>query len=365
MVENILLGLETGLKTVESDIVNLVSFVDNVYLKGLIILVAFFIISKAVVWISEKILLKLASKTTTKVDDLIIEHTNKPISWILFFLGLRFALLPLTIQVFLETILVRFIYSATLYFFISAVIEVFSIITEHWGKLLTARSKSTMDDHLLDLAYKTIRILLIVVGFLFILDLWGFKIGPLITGLGIGGLAVAFALQPTLANIFGGVTLILDKTISVGDTVEIDQYSGKILDIGIRSTKIKTWDNEVVIMSNGKLVNADIKNKTKPDLNIRVVVPFSIAYGSDVVKAKKIVMNLIKEVDGVISDPAPWIWFTEMADSSLNLKAHFFVDDLGKKWPAVDFINTNIHAAFKKAKIEIPFPQMDVHMKRR
>lgn len=337
---------------------------EHPYLKALVTFIVFFGLSKLVVWISQNIILVLTKKTKTQVDDLIVEKTNKHISWILLFFGLRLTLLPLPFPELAETIISRIFYSLISFVTALAILTIIQILFEHWGKAFTTRTKSTMDDHLLDLGYKTVRILMMIFAFLFILNLWDIKVGPLLTGLGIGGIAVAFALQPVLQNIFGGVMLILDKSVQVDDVVEIDTVSGKVLDVGIRSTKIKTWDNEVVIIPNSKLVDSNIKNVSKPNEHIRVVIPFGVAYGSDVQKVKKIVLELISKVDGVMNDPEPVVRFINMGSSSLDFKVYFHVDNLDKKWPAIDFVNTNIHYTFNKKGIEIPFPQMDVHMRK-
>jgi MscS family membrane protein len=348
-----------------AQVLDIYNSVGNQYIRAAMVLVGSFLVFKLFLFISEKVILRLTRKTKTEVDDQLVERTRTPLSFIIFFFGLRLALLSISLDSRVKSILVFAIYSLVTIFVAVAVLAVLNVLMRNWGKKITARTKSTLDDHLIDLGYKTVRIVLIILAFLYVLNIWGVEIGPLLAGLGIGGVAIAFALQPTLANIFGGVSMILDKTLQPGDIVEVEGVSGSVIDVGIRSTKIRTWDNEVIIVPNGKLVNSTIKNITKPDMTIRVVIPFGVAYGTDAEKVKSIVMKLIKKVDGLLKEPEPFVRFMEMADSSLNFKAFFYVDDLSKKWPAVDFMNTAIHKEFKKARIEIPFPQMDVHMKKK
>ena len=178
-------------------------------------------------------------------------------------------------------------------------------------------------------------------------------------------MAVALALQPLLSNIFSGASLVIDNTVRVGDMVYLDQNTrGIILKVGLRSTKIRTFDNELVIVPNTKLAESMIQNIAMPEPKTRVVVPFSVAYGSDVAKVKKIVLNEIKKVKGFVDDPAPIVRFLQMADSGLNFKVYFYVESFNLRADAIDEANTRIYNALNKAGIEIPFPQMDVHLKK-
>jgi MscS family membrane protein len=200
---------------------------------------------------------------------------------------------------------------------------------------------------------------------LYVLDIYGIEIVPLIGALGIAGLAVALALQPTLGNIFSGASMVIDKSIGVGDLVYLDsQTKGKVLKIGLRSTKILTFDNELIIIPNSNLAESMIQNVALPEPKSRVVIPFSVAYGSDIEKVKKIVLKEIRSVKNVVFDPEPLVRFLEMGESSLNFKAYFYVDSYTNRFQAIDEANTKIYNALNKNKINIPFPQLDVHLKR-
>ncbi len=139
---------------------------------------------------------------------------------------------------------------------------------------------------------------------------------------------------------------------------------GHILKINLRSTKIKTLNNKLVIVPNGKLSESNIKNVALPEPSTRVVVPFGVAYGSDVDKVKKLVLKEIEKVKGRDLKKKILVRFMEMADSSLNFKAYFYIESFDKLRSALDEANTRIYKALNKAKIEIPFPQMDVNLKR-
>lgn len=158
--------------------------------------------------------------------------------------------------------------------------------------------------------------------------------------------------------------MILDKSIKVGDLIYLDADTrGKVLAIGLRSTRILTFDNELIIVPNSKVADSKIQNIAEPDPKARVVIPFSVEYGSDVNKVKKIVLAEIKKVEHFIAEPEPIVRFIEMGQSSLNFKAYFYVDSFEFRWAAIDESNTRIYNLLNKAGIGIPFPQMDVHLK--
>lgn len=232
-------------------------------------------------------------------------------------------------------------------------------------KRVSKKTKSDIDDSLSGLIHSVLKGIWIVFVILYILNLWGVQIGPFLAGLGIGGIAIAFALKESLANIFGGVSIILDKTVRVGDVIFLDEVTkGEILKIGLRATKINTFDNEVVIVPNSLVANNKIQNIGQPEPKSRVKVQFGVAYGSDVDKVKKVVMKELKKVKNFTSEPEPKIRFMAMADSSINFDALFYVESWEHRMNAIDDANTRIYNALNKEGIEIPFPQMDVWLKK-
>ena len=212
-----------------------------------------------------------------------------------------------------------------------------------------------------------LKISFIPITILYILSYWGIQVGPLLAGLGIAGLAIALALQPILSNVFSGASIILDHSVSVGDLVNITPgIKGKIQKIGLRSTKIITLDNELIIIPNSKLADSMIQNIALPEPATRISVPFSVAYGSNIEKVKKVIMKELKSIKVISKKHEPVIRFIEMADSSLKFKAFFYLDTFEEsvKNETIDIVNTKIYNSLNENKINIPFPQLDVHLKK-
>jgi len=334
---------------------------SNIYISATVILIVFFILSKLVIMIAEKIFLRLAARTATDLDDKIIKAVNRPISLLILLIGFRIFFLEIWkaysfeqyIQHTIDTIMIVIV-TAT---FVKVVDLVLSRLGENWAK----KTKSHLDDQLIRLGHQFSMILLWIFAFLAVLAAWGIQIGPLLAGLGIGGIAIAFALQSTLANVFGGISLILDKTIKVGDIVKLDGgESGEVYDIGIRSTSVRTWNNEILVVPNGKLVDSKIINYNQPNRRVRVDIIFGVAYGSKIDKVKKVALDCLKGEKYVLKDPAPNVWFTDMGDSSLNFKLMFHVDDLSNKWTTHQSVITKLYDSLNKQKINIPFPQREL-----
>ena len=333
----------------------------NTYISATAVLIIFFIISKLVILIAEKISLKLASKTKTKVDDEIVDIINKPLSLIILLFGFKLFFLEIWKNMFFESYIDRTIVSIMAVIIIFTSIKIIDCIIQNWGMDWAKKTKSHLDDQLVRLVHQFSTILLYIIGFLWVLSIWGIKVGPLLAGLGIGGLAIAFALQPTLANIFGGVSLILDKTIKVGDIVKLDSgESGTVYDIGIRSTRVKTWNNEILILPNSKLVDSKVTNFNQPDRTIRVDIEFGVAYGSKIDKVKKLALDCLKKEKFVMKDPAPKIFFLNMGDSALLFKLMFYVDDLSNKWETHQSVIEKLYTSLNKNKVSIPFPQREI-----
>lgn len=343
--------------------------INNSYVLAFLLFFVLFLVFRVGFFLLEKILLNLTLKTKTDLDDIILKKSSLPVNILMLFLSLRITLNQLDFNVADSIILVvnRLILSVivlTVGYFLYMISDL--LIGRAFRKF-ARKTESKLDDSLLSLVHSVLKIALIVVIALYLLGVWGVEILPLLGALGVAGIAIALALQPVLSNIFSGASMILDKSIEKGDLVYLDaQTKGKILKVGMRSTRMLTFDNELVIVPNTKLAESIIQNVALPEPKTRVVVPFGVAYGSDVTKVKKIVLKEIISMKDILldGDHDPVVRFLEMADSSLNFKAYFYVPSFENRASALDEANTRIYNILRKNKIEIPFPQMDVHLKK-
>ena len=337
----------------------------NKYLHSLILLVVFYALSQLFVFVSQQVLLKLTRKTKTMVDDIVVSKINKPISFILLLIGLRLAIIPHPLPAYAVKITENIISSLIIAIITYIIIIIFDILINNWGQKFAAKTESKIDDEVVVLFQKFSRIAASFIGLIFVLNEWGIQVGPLIASLGIAGIAVAFALQSTLGNIFGGISLIVDRSITVDDFIKLDDGTeGFVTDIGLRSTKIKSRDGDLIILPNGKLSDSKIYNYHKPLPTTRVTVDFGVEYGSDAGSVKKIVLKELAGIKGILKNPAPSVIFDELGESALKFRAHFWIGSIAEKIEIKEDAVTSIYEALNKNRIKIPFPTRTVYLKK-
>jgi small-conductance mechanosensitive channel len=334
---------------------------SNIYLKFLFVLVITLIISYFAKFIFRKILKPLTKKTKTKVDDLIIKSISSIVFYIILVLGIKFGLQYFELKTAIYNNLIN-----TLLIIIVAVlmIRIINNFFKHWAEEWKFKTKTTTDERVIPLLQKILKAVIIILAVIFVFTAWNINISPLLATAGIAGLAIGLAVKDSLANILGGLQLVLDKTFKVGDKVELESGEmGVIMDIGLRSTKLKTYDNEVIYIPNGSLANAKIKNFTQPDISIRVNVNFGVEYGSDPEKVQKVVLEAIKKIDTVIEEPEPVVQFLNMSDFSLDFVARAWVEEYTQAYSTKLKMTDEIYEALNKAKIGIPFPTRTIYTK--
>lgn len=340
-------------------------YTHNTYLISLIIFIFFLSLSKVMAILIGKIFMKFAKHTETELDDVILERTQSPLTYLIFFLGLKLALFPLNLTGVIGKVISNLVLSAIVITITLIVIRIADAFIEVWGKQWVQKTKSTLDDTLLPLIHKFIMIVIIIVGFLVVLGQWGISVGPFLASLGIAGIAIGFALQNSLGNVFGGIALILDKNFAVDDVIKLSNgLEGKVVDIGVRSTKIQTWDNEIMIIPNGELANMIFTNFAKPELLERVQIDFGVEYGSDVNQVKKVVLDAVNKIDKVLAQPETSVRFKKMNDFSMDFTAYVWTSSYMDRLEVRDKANQAIYEALRKANIGIPFPTRTIYMKK-
>jgi len=333
------------------------------YFRALILFFVSFLVLRLGLYFVQIIFLKISSKTSTDLDDLLLKKTSKPLNLITLLVSLIFSLKEIIFIGGIDDFIFRVLYSL-LAISVGYLIFIFvDIVLVRVWKKLSEKTESNIDDTIGQLVHEILRIVLIIIIAILILNIWGVNIGPLLAGLGIAGLAVALALQPMLSNIFSGVAIVLDGTFKVGDVIEIGDKSGEVYKIGLRTTRIKSFDNEMIIIPNSEIANSTLKNFFQPDISIRVNIEFGVEYGVDPEYIKKIIIEEVEQIELINKEKEVQVLFLEMDDSSLNFKVRFWVDDIAKKWPTHQEAITRIYRRLYKEEIGIPYPQKTVWMR--
>jgi small-conductance mechanosensitive channel len=194
-----------------------------------------------------------------------------------------------------------------------------------------------------------------------LLDYLGISITPMVAGLGLGGLAVALALQPTLSNFFAGTQIVLDHVVRVGDYIELDSgVKGYVTDIGWRSTRIRTAFNNMVIVPNSRLADSVITNYYGPSMELAVLVEAGVSYSSDLVQvegvAREVAKEVIDELDEAVKTFEPWFGYEEFGDSNINFWIWLQAKDRFASFRVKSELMKRLKSRFDQEGITINYP---------
>ena len=205
-------------------------------------------------------------------------------------------------------------------------------------------------------------ILLKVMLIISVIGMMGIQMTSFIAILGAAGLAVGMALSGTLQNFAGGVIILILKPFKVGDYIEAQGHAGSVREIQIFNTVLKTPDNVTIILPNGGLSTGSVKNYSAEEKR-RVDFVFGVAYGDDYDLAKATLLKLIEADERILKDPAPFIVLSELADSSVNITVRVWTK-ASDYWAVKFDLTEKVYKQFPKDNLNIPFPQMDVHLQK-
>jgi small-conductance mechanosensitive channel len=313
--------------------------------------------------IAFKVLHKWAAATRSTVDDIAIEVFRLPSIYWCIAIGLYFGLAVSEIDE-------KYIYiiNKTIY-----VLVIFSITVA--AATLAGRLFKSYIQHsnfplpTTGLTYAILNGVILITGFLIILTVLDISITPLITALGVGGLAVALALQPTLANLFAGIHIMMEQAIRVGDFIKLESgQEGYVEDITWRTTRIRMLPNNMVVIPNGTLSQSIVTNYYLPEKRMSLLIPVSVSYASDPEVVESLLIdeakNAVGHIPGLLGDPEPFVRFIPgFGESSLDFTLICQVREFVDQYLAQHELRKRIFRRLRTENIEIPFPQRTVHIR--
>ncbi len=333
----------------------------NLLIKQVVIILLYAIIAKVADIIINRVLRKIAQKTKVSVDDILIDYLHVPIIWTIIGLGVQHALILREMQAPWKIVLPAFTQSVVLFVWLVAIIRVLSRLVHIKQDKVISRGKIGAD--LFYLIKNLARVVIIVAGILWLLAIWEIDMTPLFASAGIAGIAVALAAKDTLANFFGGISIFADNAYKVSDYIILDSGErGEVVQIGIRSTRIKTRDDVLVTIPNSIMATSKIINESAPIPRFRIRVPVGVAYGSNLQQVEEVLLDVAKENKNVTEEPAPRVRVRSFADSSVNFELLCWVGDPSLKGLEIHNLLKSAYKSFDENKISIPFPQRDVHI---
>jgi small-conductance mechanosensitive channel len=338
---------------------NYVTFLLNIGIWGAIALFVAYVVDPTVQLFTKR--------TKTDIDDRILKILRKPVFVLIIVFGLvtSFSILPLSEG---EVRLIFQVYGIVLISVLTFIAyKVFKEILIRLGKRLSAKTESEVDDVLIPVIDKIGGVIILIFGAIGIVNYLGYDITFLLAGVGVLGLVIAFAAQDALSNFFSGIFLLLDRPFSEGDYITLS--SGEICrveKIGIRSTRLyEVFENDYIILPNNKLVNDKIINMDEPDEEGKSKVEVGVAYGSDVEKVERIMIEVATAHPNVLNQmgKVPVVRFLKFGDSSLEFGVYVWIDNFMNRWRVAHELRKQLYQRFAEEGIEIPFPQRTVYIK--
>jgi len=318
-------GLSYTLKSIE-EYLNYVVLGVPLYriVLSLLILMLSLVLRKVFTFIVLRYIRKLTRKTETKVDDIIFRVFSRPASFIIVIVGTALSLRVLGIEnadVYrvLKT-LILFVVFWAFYNLVIAFEEYFYRFAEKFGKEFAREVGGFF--------IKVSKAFVIVVGSVAILQEWGINVSALLASLGLGGLAFALAAKDTASNLFGGLTVLADKSMKVGDWVKIGSVEGIVEDIGLRTTKIRSFEKSYITVPNQFISNQPLENFSRRNVR-RIKMNIGITYDTPrekVVKILEEIRNMLQEHPRIAKDQLLMVYFTNFGDSSLDIFIYCFTD---------------------------------------
>ena len=312
------------------------------------------------------ILIKIARRTATPYDEFYLKSIQSYLRWLFFILILYIATMRLQfLSPAFKQWLGQIYYAIVVGLVVIGLWKLVDVFTLWYQDKTKDQGERDGKEAALLLVERALRFLLVMVGLIVVLDHVGFNVSALLTAIGIGGLALSLAAQDTIANMISGVIILIDQPFRAGDRIEIQELNtwGDVVSIGLRSTRIRTLDNRLVIVPNSSISNNQVVNYTYPDPRYRIQTEIGVAYGTDLRQVRTVITQALQGVEGVIPDMPVDILFLEFGDSAMVLRVRWWIESYIDARRSTDRVNETIYQALAQAGIELPNPIMTVELK--
>lgn len=251
------------------------------------------------------------------------------------------------------------IFTAVLFFYASVAIS--KIVERLVGKLL--REKTHLDPGVKDSIKRFTRYTVLIIGVLITLDTIGISISSLAALGAVLMVGIGFGLQNITQNFISGLIILIERPIKIGDLVEVEGVRGKIIEIGARSTLIHTRDDVAIIVPNSQFISEQVVNESFSGEKVRLSINVGVSYNSDPRQVSEILLGIARQHPKILKNPGATVLFKEFGASSLDFTLYVWVSDLWNYEFTTSEIRFSIFEQFKREGVEIPFAQMDLHVK--
>ncbi|MBD3347037.1 MAG: mechanosensitive ion channel [Chitinivibrionales bacterium] len=343
-------------------------FIQNQqWITVFILIFGTFVIERIIVFLFNRVTI-FARKTRTEIDDLIVKNSSRPVGNFVLLFGaflianvLRLPLEPFDVKKFLlVAIKIGVVLNGLWLCF--RIIDIVGVYLLH----RIVKTSSRLDDQLVPIFQKTIKVFLFILGMVYIIQALGYSVSGIIAGLGIGGLAVAMAAKDTLANFFGSMMILADRPFKKGDWIKIQDNEGVVEEIGFRSTRIRTFPKTLISIPNSVLANESIDNYTRmPKRRVKMTV--GVTYETTAEQMENAVKGIEKllTTHEDVSQEFMMVKFTDFGASSLDILVYYFTNttDWSEHLAVRQEINLAIMRLIENMGLSIAFPTRTLHVK--
>jgi len=331
---------------------------------SLIIIVGAIVVGKVAYWFLSKILKKITQKSKTKLDDILIDMMEEPLVVVVVLMGIWYGLQRLTFSEGLDQFVANSMQAAVILTVTWMIVRLLDALIEQYIVPLTAQTDTDLDDMILPVLRKASRAIIWILGIIVALNNAGIQIGPLIAGLGIGGLALAMAAKDTVSNFFGGFTIFTDKPFKVGDRIKVGDFDGSIYEVGLRSSRMRTLEGRMVTIPNARIADSMIENVSEEPTR-KVVSKLGLVYDVNADQIRQ-AMDLLKGIGAESSahiDDNVIVGFTGFGDSALELLFIYYIKSGEDNIAVQTDINLKIMEQFAANKLDFAYPTQTIYTK--
>ena len=316
-------------------------------------------------WLIRSILPRLVRRTETEFDDVFVSQAGPSLRWLVVIVILHFA----TTRLVFVSAGIKAILTDT--YFVLGMLLAFRIVwrsidlADRWYSE-RARLAGRADElaPVITLLDRIGRVVLVIIGATILLSRFGVNVTGFAAALGIGGLAFSLAARDTIADAIAGFIILVDRPFRMGDRIEIQGVGtwGDVTDIGLRTTRIRTRDNRMVIVPNSVIGANQVINYTYPDPRYRIETHVGIGYGTDIERARQVIIDTVSQVEGVLKDKPVDALYHQMGDSAMIFRVRWWIESYIDTRRVFDRVHTALQLALDEAGIECPFPTQSVNL---
>ncbi len=326
---------------------------------GIILFVV--LLGKIVYWVFSKVVKAFTRKTKTTFDDVIVDLIEEPVVFMLMASGIWFAFTLLTLPESLSAAVNNSLHILIAMLIAWLLVRLFEAFYESILQPWSEKTENDLDDQLMPILRKGVRMVIWIMAIIIGLNNAGYNVGAILAGLGIGGLALAMAAKDTVSNIFGGFTIFADQPFRINDRVKIDGYDGTIIEIGVRSTRLKTLAGRVVTIPNSTFTDAPVENVTR-EPSRKINLDLGLTYDTTP-ENMQLAMQLLKDInqENIHTEEKTIVSFNGFGDFAMNIMFIYYIKSGESVADTQTEINLEILRLFNEKGLEFAFPTQTLY----